>query len=130
MSKKLFVGGLAWATTDASLYGAFSPFGKIIEATVIRERDTGRSRGFGFVTFENESDALRAEAALHSTMVERFGSIRRNGRIAGERSASRRVVGVECIRAMRVAHNGSMVSVEMGTIGREALIMFAWGGRR
>ena len=68
MSKKLFVGGLAWATTDASLYGAFSPFGKIIEATVIRERDTGRSRGFGFVTFENESDALRAEAALHSTM--------------------------------------------------------------
>ena len=65
MSKKLFVGGLAWATTDASLYGAFSPFGKIIEATVIRERDTGRSRGFGFVTFENES-----EAALHSTMLD------------------------------------------------------------
>ena len=91
MSKKLFVGGLAWATTDASLYGAFSPFGKIIEATVIRERDTGRSRGFGFVTFENESDALRAEAALHSTMLDgrtiRIDSTERTNRWGTERKS-------------------------------------------
>ncbi len=51
MSKKLFVGGLSWDTTDASLNDAFAQFGEITEAKVITDRDTGRSRGFGFVTF-------------------------------------------------------------------------------
>ena len=50
MSMKLFVGGLAWATTDDSLREAFEAHGTVTEAKVILERDTGRSRGFGFVT--------------------------------------------------------------------------------
>jgi len=60
MSEKLFVGGLAWATTDDSLRQAFSAFGEVTDAKVITDRDTGRSRGFGFVTF---SDATQATAA-------------------------------------------------------------------
>jgi len=58
---KLFVGGLAWATDDSRLGEAFSQFGEITEAKVITDRETGRSRGFGFVTFTT-SDA--ADAAL------------------------------------------------------------------
>ncbi len=57
MSKKLFVGGLSWGTTDEGLHGAFSRFGEIAEAKVINDRDTGRSRGFGFVTFTNDESA-------------------------------------------------------------------------
>lgn len=57
MSKKLFVGGLSWDTSDASLNAAFERFGPVIEAKVITDRDTGRSRGFGFVTFEAPADA-------------------------------------------------------------------------
>ena len=59
MGKKLFVGGLAWGTTDEGLMDAFSQFGEVTDAKVVMDRDTGRSRGFGFVTFA-EADAAQA----------------------------------------------------------------------
>ncbi len=64
MSKKLFIGGLAWATNDASLQEAFSNFGEVTEAKVILERETGRSRGFGFVTFADGAAADDAVANM------------------------------------------------------------------
>ncbi|XP_073311133.1 glycine-rich RNA-binding protein-like [Primulina huaijiensis] len=51
---RCFVGGLAWATTDQTLEQAFSQFGDVIESKVVNDRETGRSRGFGFVTFKDE----------------------------------------------------------------------------
>ncbi|XP_076923148.1 glycine-rich RNA-binding protein GRP1A-like [Bidens hawaiensis] len=51
---RCFVGGLAWATTDRSLEEAFSSYGEILESKIINDRETGRSRGFGFVTFKDE----------------------------------------------------------------------------
>ncbi len=70
MGKKLFVGGLSWDTTDASLQNAFSPYGEITEAKVITDRDTGRSRGFGFVTFAREEDAKTAISKMHGTSLD------------------------------------------------------------
>lgn len=64
MAKKLFVGGLSWGTTDEVLRDGFSRFGQISDAKVISDRDTGRSRGFGFVTFEDDADADAAIEAL------------------------------------------------------------------
>ncbi len=61
MSKKLFVGGLSWGTDDHGLREAFEQFGEVIDAKVITDRETGRSRGFGFVTF---ADANAAEDAI------------------------------------------------------------------
>ena len=61
MSRKLFVGGLSWSTTDTRLRQAFEKYGEVAEAVVISDRDTGRSRGFGFVTYK---DATSAKAAL------------------------------------------------------------------
>ena len=55
MAKKLFVGGLSWDTTDDGLRQAFASYGEITEAKVITDRNTGRSRGFGFVTFAQEA---------------------------------------------------------------------------
>ncbi|EOD47197.1 RNA recognition domain-containing protein [Neofusicoccum parvum] len=60
---KLFIGGLAWHTDDATLRQKFEEFGQVEEAVVVKDRDTGRSRGFGFVRFTQESDA---EAAIQS----------------------------------------------------------------
>ena len=57
MSKKLFVGGLSWDTNDEGLNEAFARFGEVTEAKVITDRDTGRSRGFGFVTFSDPAAA-------------------------------------------------------------------------
>ncbi|KAK1423883.1 hypothetical protein QVD17_19192 [Tagetes erecta] len=51
---RCFVGGLAWATSDRSLEEAFSQYGEIIDSKIINDRETGRSRGFGFVTFKDE----------------------------------------------------------------------------
>jgi len=61
MSKKLFVGGLAWATNDDGLRQAFEAYGEVTDAKVINDRETGRSRGFGFVTF---ADAAAGETAM------------------------------------------------------------------
>jgi len=70
MSKKLFVGSLSWNTDDRGLREAFAPHGEITEATVITDRDTGRSRGFGFVTFADEDSAHKAVAALNQSQLD------------------------------------------------------------
>ncbi len=70
MSKKLFVGSLSWDTTDEALHEAFSSFGEIAEATVVRDRDSGRSRGFGFVTFNDDDAADKAMAGLNGTELD------------------------------------------------------------
>ncbi|KAI3446118.1 hypothetical protein Pfo_002783 [Paulownia fortunei] len=57
---RCFVGGLAWATTDQSLEQAFSQYGEVIESKIINDRETGRSRGFGFVTFKDEQSMREA----------------------------------------------------------------------
>ncbi|MFW2389780.1 MAG: RNA recognition motif domain-containing protein [Polyangiales bacterium] len=70
MSKKLFVGGLSWNTNDSELQQAFEACGTVVEAKVITDRETGRSRGFGFVTFEDEQAATRAVEELNNTMLD------------------------------------------------------------
>jgi RNA recognition motif-containing protein len=61
MSNKLFVGGLSWDTNDEGLRNAFGQHGTVVEAKVVMDRDTGRSRGFGFVTM---SDATATQNAM------------------------------------------------------------------
>lgn len=70
MAKKLYVGGLSWDTTDEGLRGAFEQYGTVSEAVVITDRDTGRSRGFGFVSFEAPEDADKAAEALNGTSLD------------------------------------------------------------
>ncbi len=70
MSKKLFVGSLSWDTNNDGLHAAFSPHGEIEEAIVVSDRDTGRSRGFGFVTFSDDESADKALAALNGTDLD------------------------------------------------------------
>ncbi|KAL4787319.1 hypothetical protein BJX76DRAFT_354265 [Aspergillus varians] len=65
MSTKLYVGNLSWATTDDALQHAFSQFGQVSEAIVLKDQDSGRSRGFGFVTFTNPAEADAAISALN-----------------------------------------------------------------
>ena len=92
MSKKLFVGGLAWATTQQSLSQAFGQFGPVVEAQVIMDRETGRSRGFGFVTFENPSDADQAIRAMDGADLD-GRKIRVNEAQSRERSGGPRGPG-------------------------------------
>ena len=70
MAKKLFVGGLSWDTTDDGLRQAFASYGEITEAKVITDRDTGRSRGFGFVTFDQDEDAKTAISKMNGTNLD------------------------------------------------------------
>jgi cold-inducible RNA-binding protein len=70
MSKRLFVGGLAWATDDESLRQAFEAHGEVVDAKVITDRDTGRSRGFGFVTFSTEEAAQAAMDAMNGAELD------------------------------------------------------------
>lgn len=60
MAKKLYVGGLPYSTTDEQLREAFSESGEVSSATIIMDKMTGRSKGFGFVEFANDGDAQTA----------------------------------------------------------------------
>ncbi|MEM7136406.1 MAG: RNA-binding protein [Myxococcota bacterium] len=70
MSKKLFVGGLSWNTDNSQLQQAFEACGAVTEAKVITDRESGRSRGFGFVTYENEESAQRAIEELNGSTLD------------------------------------------------------------
>jgi RNA recognition motif-containing protein len=60
MSYKLFIGSLAWGTDEDSLTQAFGQFGQVVSATVIKDRDSGRSKGFGFVEYATAEEGQKA----------------------------------------------------------------------
>ncbi|KAG0198365.1 hypothetical protein BGX28_008199 [Mortierella sp. GBA30] len=66
MPTKLFIGGLSWDTTDNSLHDGFIKYGDVIKAIVVKDRETGRSRGFGFVTYADENAANDAIENLNN----------------------------------------------------------------
>jgi cold-inducible RNA-binding protein len=67
---KLYVGNLNYSTTSEGLESLFSNFGTVSDVTIITDRETGRSRGFAFVTFEDEAAARKAIDEVHGTEFE------------------------------------------------------------
>lgn len=65
MGKKLYVGNLSYSVTNDALEQLFAPFGTVVSAQVIQDRDTGRSKGFGFVEMGDENAAREAINGLH-----------------------------------------------------------------
>jgi RNA recognition motif-containing protein len=65
MAKNIYVGNLTWDATQDDLYNLFQEHGKVTRAQVIMDRETGRSRGFGFVEMENDGEADKAVTALN-----------------------------------------------------------------
>ena len=70
MEKKLFVGNLPYTMTDTDLEQTFAEYGSVQSAVVIRDRETGRSRGFGFVEMASSEEAEAAQKALDGTAVD------------------------------------------------------------
>jgi RNA recognition motif-containing protein len=70
MANKLFVGGLSWNTNDDTLRRAFEGHGVVTEAKVITDRETGRSRGFGFVTMQDPKAIAPAITAMDGTTLD------------------------------------------------------------
>jgi RNA recognition motif-containing protein len=68
VATRIYVGNLPYSTDEQQLAQLFSAFGEVIEAAVITDRDTGQSKGFGFVQMSNDSDAQNAINALNGTM--------------------------------------------------------------
>ncbi len=70
MKNKLFVGSLPWATDDAALMEIFAKFGEVVSARVVTDRESGRSRGFGFVEYADDASAQAAIEGADGMMVE------------------------------------------------------------
>lgn len=70
MAKKLFVGGLAWTTTDQTLNDLFAKIGAVTSANVVKDRYTGKSRGFGFVEMSSDEEADKAIAELNGQALD------------------------------------------------------------
>jgi len=70
MNQRLFVGNLAFQTTEEDLRSAFEAHGQVVDAKIITDRETGRSRGFGFLTMANPQEATAAIAAMNGAMID------------------------------------------------------------
>jgi len=70
MGNKLYVGNLAYSMTDSSLQERFAEFGNVQSAKVMMDRDSGRSKGFGFVEMDTSEAAQAAIRGLHGKMVD------------------------------------------------------------
>ncbi|HEY4694889.1 MAG TPA: RNA-binding protein [Candidatus Nanoarchaeia archaeon] len=90
MAKKLFVGNLPYTTNDQSLGDLFSPFGQVSSATIITDKFSGRSRGFGFVEMENDADAEKAIAEMNGKDMEGRQIVVNEARPREERSGGDR----------------------------------------
>ena len=88
MGSKLYVGNLSFDTTDQELEQAFSEHGEVVSATVVRDRDTDRSRGFGFVEFAEEADAQKAKEAMNGKELSGRALKVDEARVPRERSRS------------------------------------------
>lgn len=69
MGKKIYVGNLPFSTTSDSLASMFHPFGKVDSSKIITDRETGRSKGFGFVEMSDVSEAESAISELHGADI-------------------------------------------------------------
>jgi len=96
--KKIYVGNIPFDTTEADLRQWFEPYGAVDTTTVVTDRDTGRSRGFGFVEMQNNSEADAAIAALNGqdsggrplTVNEARPKVERGGGFRGGRGGGGR----------------------------------------
>lgn len=70
MAKRLFVGGIPWSLTDATFADLFAKIGKVTSAKIIVDKFTQKSKGFGFVEYENDADADKAVKELNDTEVD------------------------------------------------------------
>jgi RNA recognition motif-containing protein len=70
MSNRIYVGNLSFSAAAEVLREAFAPFGSVTDAHVVLDRESGRSRGFGFVTMGNAHEAAKAIAAMNGTMLD------------------------------------------------------------
>jgi len=69
VSTKLFVGSLPWSVTDEELKQTFEKHGNVVSAKVVTDRNSGRSRGFGFVEMESAEDAQKAISTLNDSEI-------------------------------------------------------------
>ena len=70
MKNKVFIGGLNYQTTEIALFDELSKYGKVISIRIVTDRETGKSKGFGFAAFETEESATKAIEGLNNQMFE------------------------------------------------------------
>lgn len=70
MSTKIYIGNLSFSTTEETLQNKFELFGTIESVSIIRDKNTQMSKGFGFVEMEDEIAANKAVSSLHGTMID------------------------------------------------------------
>ena len=93
MAKKLYVGNLPYGVTDSDLQNLFEQHGAVQSAQVIMDRDTGRSKGFGFVEMGNADEAQKAIDALHGQEMNGRALTVNEARPREERGDSRKFAG-------------------------------------
>lgn len=89
MGTKIYVGNLPWQSTDEQLEALFAEHGEVTDAKIVTDRDTGRSRGFGFVTMAESTAAQAAIAAINGHAIDGRNLVVNEAHEQGARGAGR-----------------------------------------
>jgi RNA recognition motif-containing protein len=116
---KVFVGGLPFATTDDELRELFAAHGKVASANVVRDRESGRSKGFGFVEFENDEEGKAAEKAL--TAQRLVAGLSPSPKPVLKKTARAKTAGNSSVRTKKLPVSGSFLFVVLITPSGHAL---------
>jgi len=111
MGNKIFVGGLNWDATEDDIREAFGESGTITEAVVVQDRDTGRSRGFGFVTYSSDEEA---NAAVEKFDGQDFMGRKLTVNEARQREEEAEAVAVAVVIAIVVTAEAAEAAVTIG----------------
>lgn len=112
--KKLYVGNLEWSVTDEELLEYFKQYGEVISASVILVRDTGRSRGFGFVEMASKEDAENAIKTLDGTQFKNRPLIVREAIPEGEKRFDNKGKLAKIIDFFKKAKSGEELEIREG----------------
>ena len=134
MSTKIYVGNLPWRTTDQQLNDLFSAHGDVLSVRIISDRDTGRSRGFAFVTMTTADGAQSAISALNGSLLEGRTLVVNEANNQGSRpGAGRAPVSVRTARErcapQKKAPSGALFSIRLPgpTVGMAVVVDMAAG---
>ncbi|KAK4251760.1 hypothetical protein C7999DRAFT_27838 [Corynascus novoguineensis] len=118
-TSKIFVGGVSQETTDHEFREYFAQFGRVVDATLMMDKDTGRPRGFGFVTFESEAGVeacLAANLEIHGKPIE-VKKAQPRGNLRDDEDAARRGAGGVGGKFGRKGQGGGMGGMDDGGQG-------------
>jgi cold-inducible RNA-binding protein len=116
--KKIYVGGLPYSIGEDDLSNMFTPYGEVSSSKIIMDRESGRSKGFGFIEMESDEAATKAIAELHEAQLDGRTLTVNEARPMEPRSGAAAVADIEAVAAVIAAAAVDTAAVAAAAVGK------------